>query len=56
MRLPDPSKALDKNCATMGCGSFIQYWGWGLEKGSMAFPDSSSVLDKIQSAIMATGG
>ena len=31
--------------------NFIQYWGWGLEKGSpMAFPDPSSVLDAFQSA------
>ena len=39
MRLPDPSPVLDKNRALMAHESWvqkmlIQYWGWGLEKGS----------------------
>ena len=33
-RLPDPSPVLDKIYAPMGPKNFIQYWGWGLEKGS----------------------
>ena len=51
MRLSDPSTVLDKNCAPMepdilsGAGAGV----W--RKAPMAFPDSSSVLDKFQSAI-----
>ena len=37
MRLPNlsPPSSAYKSC-THGCRNFIQYWGWGLEKGSCA--------------------
>ena len=50
MRLPDPSPALDKNRAPMG-PEVLSSTGAGVwRKAPMAFPDSSSVLDKFQSA------
>ena len=51
MRLPDPSPALDKDCAPMG-PEILSSTGAGVwRKAPMAFPDSSSVLDKFQSAM-----
>ena len=51
MRLPDPSPVLDKKCAPMG-PEILSSTGAGVwSKAPMAFPDSSSVLDKFQSAI-----
>ena len=51
MRLPDPSPILDKNCVPMG-PEFLSNTGGGLwRKVHTAFPDSNSVMDKIQSAI-----
>ena len=50
MRLPDPSPVLDKNRAPMG-PEILSSTGAGIwRKAPMAFPDSSSVLDKFQSA------
>ena len=50
MRLPDSSPVLDKNRALMG-PEILSSTGAGVwRKASMAFPDSSSVLDKFQSA------
>ena len=50
MRLPDPSPVLDKNRAPMG-PEMLSSTGAGVwRKAPMAFPDSSSVLDKFQSA------
>ena len=51
LRLPDPSPVLDKKSCAHGSRKFIQHRGWGLETAHMAFPDSSSALDKFQSAI-----
>ena len=37
MKLPDPNPVLDKHHASWmihGSRNVIQYWGWGLEKGS----------------------
>ena len=48
--MPNPSPVLDKNCAPMGT-EFLSSTGarvW--RKAPKAFPDSSSVLDKFQSA------
>ena len=54
MRLPDPSPALDKNHAPMG-PEILSSTGAGVwRKAPMAFPDSSSVLDKFQSAKSAS--
>ena len=51
MRLPDPSPVLDKNRAPMG-PEILSSTGAGVwRKAPMAFPDSSSVLDKFQAAI-----
>ena len=50
MRLPDPSPVLDKNCAPMGPEILSSTGAWVWRKASMAFPDSSSVLDKFQFA------
>ena len=51
MRLRNPSPVLDKNLAPMGpeilSSTGAQVW----KKAPGAFPDSSSVLDKFQSAI-----
>ena len=48
LRVPDPSPVLDKHPAPMGpeilCSTGAGVW-------SKAFPDSSCVLDKSQSAI-----
>ena len=50
MRLPDPSPALDKNRAPMR-PEILSNTGAGVwRKAPTAFPDSSSVLDKFQSA------
>ena len=50
MRLPDPSPVLDKNRAPMS-PEILSSTGAGVwRKAPMAFPDSSSVLDKFQSA------
>ena len=50
MRLPDPSPALDRNCAPMG-PEILSSTGAGVwRKAPMAFPGSSFVLDKCQSA------
>ena len=52
MRLPDSSPVLDKNRAPMG-PEILSSTGAGVwRKASMAFPDSSSVPDKFQSAIL----
>ena len=49
-KVPNPSPALDKNCAPMG-PEFLPSTGAGVwRKAPKAFPDSSSVLDKFQSA------
>ena len=53
MRLPDPSPVLDKNRASMG-PEILSSTGAGVwRKAPMAFPDSSSVLDKFLSAIFS---
>ena len=50
MRLPHPSPALDKNRAPIG-PEILSSTGAGVwRRAPMAFPDSSSVLDKFQSA------
>ena len=53
MRLPDPSPVLDKNRAPMGPEILSSTAGGGVwSKAPMAFPDSSSVLEKVQSATL----
>ena len=53
MRVLNPSAVLDKNCAPMG-PEILSSAGAGVwRKASKAFPDSSSVPDKFQSAIFA---
>ena len=55
MRLPDPSPVLDNRRAPMGPES-LSSTGVGVwRKAPMAFPDSSSVLDKFQSATPSAG-
>ena len=55
MRLPDPSPVLNKNRAPMG-PEILSSTGAGVcRKAPVAFPDSSSVLDKFQSAIEGDG-
>ena len=50
MRLPDPSPVLDKYCAPAG-SVLLSSTGAGVwRKAPMAFSDSSSALDKFQSA------
>ena len=50
MRLPDPRPELVKNRAPMG-PEILSSIGAGVwRKAPVAFPDSSSVLDKFQSA------
>ena len=50
MRVPNPSPVLDKNPAPMG-PEILSSTGAGVWEGApRAFPDSSSVLDKFQSA------
>ena len=56
MRLPDHSPALDKNRAPMGPESLSSTGAGVWRKAPMAFPDSSSVLDKFQSARRALNG
>ena len=51
MRLPDPSPVLDKNRAPMGPDVLSNAVAGVWRKAPIAFPDSSSVLDKFQSAI-----
>ena len=47
MRVPNPSPALDKNCAPMG-PEILSSTGAGVSrKAPKAFPDSSSVLDRF---------
>ena len=51
MRVPNPGPVLDKNCAPMG-PEILSSTGAGVwRKAPMAFPGSSSALDKFQSAI-----
>ena len=50
MRLPDPSPVLDKNHAPMGPEILSSTRDGVWRKAPMTFPDSSSVLDKFQSA------
>ena len=55
MRLPDPSPVLDKDRAPMG-PEILSSTGAGVwRKAPMAFPDSSSVLHKFQSATSVQG-
>ena len=55
MRLPDPSPVLDKNRAPMG-PEILSSTGAGVwRKAPTAFPDSSSVLDELHSAISCVG-
>ena len=51
MRFPDRSPVLDKNLAPMGPEILSSTGAGAWRKASVAFPDSSSVLDKFQSAI-----
>ena len=51
MRAPNPSPALDKNPASMGPGILSSTGAGVWRKAPKAFPDSSSALDKIQSAM-----
>ena len=56
MRVPDPSPVLDKNRAPMGT-EILSSTGAGVwRKAPMAFPSSSSVLDKFQSANIVQRG
>ena len=48
--LPDPRPVLDKNRAPVGQKFYPVLGLWVWRKAPMAFPDSSSVLDKFQSA------
>ena len=52
MMLPDPSPVLDKTRAPMGPEILSSTGAEVWRKAPMAFPDSSSVLDKFQSAII----
>ena len=52
MRLPNPSEVLDKNLAPMGPGILSSTAAGVWSEAPGAFPDSSSVLDKFQSAIV----
>ena len=50
MKVPNPSPVLDKNCAPMG-PEILSSTGAGVwRKAPKAFPHSSSVLNKFQSA------
>ena len=52
MKVPNPSPVLDKNRAPMG-PEILSSAGAGVwRKAPKGFPDSSSVLDKFQSANM----
>ena len=48
--MPNPSSLLDKNRAPMGPEILSSTGAGDCRKAPMAFPDSSSVLDKFQSA------
>ena len=50
MRFPDRSPVLDKNRAPMGPEILSSAGAGAWTKAPMAFPDSSSVLDRFQSA------
>ena len=50
MRVPDPSPVLDKGRAPMGPEILSSTGGGVWRNAPMALPDSSSVLDKLQSA------
>ena len=50
MRLLDPSPLLDTNCPPIGPETLSSTEAGVWRKAPMAFPDSSSVLDKLQSA------
>ena len=50
MRLPDPGPVLDKDLVPMGPEILSRPAAGVWRKASMAFPGSSSVLDKFQSA------
>ena len=53
MRLPDPSPVLHKDRASMG-PEILSNTGSGVwRKAPLAFPNSNSVLDRYQSAILA---
>ena len=54
MRFPDRSPVLDKNRAPMGPEILSSTGAGAWRKAPMAFPDSSSVLDKFQSAICSS--
>ena len=51
MRFPDRSPVLDKNRAPMGPEIISSTAAGAWRKAPMAFPDSSSVLDRFQSAL-----
>ena len=54
MRVPNPSPVLDENRAPMG-PEILSSTGTGLlGKAPKGFPDSTSVLDKFQSAIVSS--
>ena len=53
MRFPDRSPVLDKNRAPMGPETLSSTGAGAWRKAPTAFPDSSSVLDKFQSANIA---
>ena len=50
MRVPNPSPVLDKNRAPMGPEILSSTRAGVWRKAPKGFPDSSSVLDKCQSA------
>ena len=56
MRLPDPSPVLDKSHAPMGPEILFSAGAGVWRKAPKAFPHSSSVLDKFQSAKIARFG
>ena len=56
MRVPNPSPVLDKNCAPMGPEILSSTGAAVWRKAPKAFPHSSSVLDKFQSAILGSIG
>ena len=53
MRLPSPSPVLDKSRAPIGPETLSSTGAGVWRKASMALPDSSSALDKFQSALPA---
>ena len=50
MRVPNPSPVLDKNRAPTGPEMLSSTWAGVWRRAPKAFPDSSSVLEKLQSA------